>query len=128
MTSGRAPTERRSLSASDVISKSTPRRSICCTSSCVVSPLILTASINPFLVMGFFAVCAAAATQTSAAQAAAIAAWRTLLLLETACVDMSSTSGFRLTLHPAVALDEVDDELRLFGLLRQRGEVVVLVV
>src|SRR5205085_1466834 len=33
-----------------------------------------------------------------------------------------------LTLHPAVALDETDDELRLFRLLRQRGEVVVLCV
>src|SRR5437763_4766903 len=155
MTSGRAPTERRSDSSDSVIWKSTPRRSICCTSSCVVRPLILTASISPLLVIGFLAVCAPAAAQmTSAAQRAASAARKTLLLFETACVDMTSTSlincglrnsdcgltgaalflirnpnsAIRLALYPAVALDEVDDELRLFGLLRQRGEVVVLVV
>src|ERR1051326_3042360 len=131
MTSGRAPTDCNSCSASAVIWKSTPRRSICPTSSCVVRPLILTALTSPCLLMGFLACIRAAVEKTSAARAASVTT-KTFATFRLLCLDMTNTplagSAGTSTLHAAVAGHEVGDEPRLLGLLRQRREVVVLAV
>jgi hypothetical protein len=92
MISGRAPTPWRSDSSAADISKSTPRRSICCASSRVDRPFILTAFIRPCLVMGFFVCVAAAPADRSAAQASANAMSETLPPLEVVCFDMAETS------------------------------------
>jgi hypothetical protein len=92
MISGRAPTDCRSDSSEALISKSTPRRSICATSSRVERPLILTAFIRPCFEMGFFVCVEAAPAKTSAAHAAQRATNETLLLMEIIRVDMAITS------------------------------------
>src|SRR5215204_3070427 len=122
MISGRAPTDCRSDSSDAPTSKSTPRRSICATSSRVERPLILTAFIRPCFVMGFFVCVEAAPASASAAQATQRATNETLLLVVIVWVDMA----IPLALHAAVGFDEGDDQLGLVPLTGQRGEVVIL--